>query len=299
MKTFLGLTEHWYIPSVHNLGLWNPLKRRYVVCHRRRTRTGDASRLGETPVCKSAGGCASQPLPQVPQHHAIICVLHMLMRIGALLGEYLERLCLYASREARNAINNMLKIALCGWQLRGTCRPDGQETKRLFFIWDGIAHVLGLADGHLGNQAVMRLGDVMQRLYRTYQRIDIDLPEDCPQAAWEFRAHCLPDTRSHYLIILEVDVPRVLETIAPYGLGMYCQDLAETTNAKLKDFYLRFTNRGGSTTDDYQLSALLLTMEHAFWYTHSHIEAHGTTRPISCPNAALFESLIDDAAQWC
>ena len=77
------------------------------------------------------------------------------------------------------------------------------------------------------------------------------------------------------------------------------EDLAEMTNAKLKDFYLRFTNRGGSTTDDYQLSALLQTMEHAFLCTHSHIVAHGTTRPISCPNAALFESLIDDAAQWC
>ena len=122
------------------------------------------------------------------------------MRIGALLGEYLERLCLSASREARNAINNMLKIALCSWQLGGTCRPDGQETKRLFFIWDGIAHVLGLADEHLGNRAVMRLRDVMQRLYRTYQRIDIDLPADCRQAAWEFRAHCLPDTRSHFLM---------------------------------------------------------------------------------------------------
>ena len=46
----------------------------------------------------------------------------------------------------------------------------------------------------------------MQRLYRTYQRIVIDLPADCRQAAWEFRAHCLPDTRSHYLIILEFDV---------------------------------------------------------------------------------------------
>ena len=224
------------------------------------------------------------------------------MRIGALLGEYLERLCLSASREACHAINNMLKIALCGWQLGGTCRPDGQETKRLFFISDGItgiAHVFGLADGHLGNQAVMRLRDVMQRLYRTYQRINIDLPVDCRQAAWEFRAHCLPDIRSHYLIILVFDVPRILEVIAPYGLGVYCQDLAETTNAKLKDFYLRFTNRGGSTTDDYQLSALLQTMEHAFLYTHSHIVAHGTTRPISCLNTALLESLIDDAAQWC
>ena len=127
-----GTTEHWYIPSVHNLGLWNPLKRRYLGCHRRRTRTGDASRLGKTPVCKGARGCASKPLLQVPRHHAIICVLHMLMRIGALLGEYLERLCLSASREARNVINNMLKIALCGWQLGGTCRPDGQETKRFF-----------------------------------------------------------------------------------------------------------------------------------------------------------------------
>ena len=58
----------------------------------------------------------------------------MLMQIGAVLGEYLERLCLSASREAHNAINNMLKIALCGWQLGGTCRPDGQETKRFFLI---------------------------------------------------------------------------------------------------------------------------------------------------------------------
>ena len=144
----------------------------------------------------------------------------------------------------------------------------------------------------------MRLRDVMQQLYRTYQRIDIDLPADCPQVAWEFREHYLPETSSDYLIILEFDVPRILEAIALHGLGMYCQDLAETTNAKLKDFYLRFTNRGASTTGDYQLSALLQTMEHVILYTHSHIVAHGTTRLISCPNAALFESLIDDAAQW-
>ena len=156
-----------------------------------------------------------------------------------------------------------------------------------------------LADEHLGDQAVMTLPDVMQRLHRTYQRIDIALPAHRRQAAWEFRAHCLPDTRYHYLIILEFHVPRILEAIAPYGLEMYCQDLAETTNPRLKDFYLRFTNRGGSTTEDYHLSALLQTMEHAFLYTHSHIVAHGTTRLISCPNAALFESLIDDAAQWC
>ena len=145
----------------------------------------------------------------------------------------------------------------------------------------------------------MTLQDVMQRLYRTYQRINIDLPADCRQAAWEFRAHCLPATRSHYLIILEFDVPRILEAIAPDKLGMYCPDLAETTNAKLKDFYLRFTNRGGSTTDDYLLSALLQTMEHAILYTQFHIVAHGITRPIPCPNAALFESFIDNAAQWC
>ena len=168
-----------------------------------------------------------------------------------------------------------------------------------FFIWDGIAHVLGLADGHLGNQAVIRLRDVMQRLYRTYQRIDIDLPADCRQEGREFCAHCLSDTRSHCLIILEFDVPRILEVIAAYRLEMYCQDLAETTNAELKDFYLRFTNRGGSTTDDYQLPALLQTMEHAFLYTHSDIVAHGKMRLIPCPNAALLESLIDDAAQWC
>ena len=72
----------------------------------------------------------------------------------------------------------MLKIALCGRQLGGTCRPDGQETKR-FFIRDGIAHVLGLANGHSGNQVVMTLRDVKQRLHRSYQRIDIDLPADC------------------------------------------------------------------------------------------------------------------------
>ena len=173
------------------------------------------------------------------------------------------------------------------------------KKRRVFCIWDGIAHVLGLADGHLGYQAVMRLRGVMQRLYRTYQRIDIDIPADCWQAAWEFRAQCLPDTNSHYLIILDFDVSRILEAMARYELGMYCQDLAETTNDKLKDFYLRFTNRVGSTTDDYQHSALLQTMEHAFLYTHSHIVAHGTTRPIPCPNAALFVSLRDDAAQWC
>ena len=77
-----------------------------------------------------------------------------------------------------------------------------EKERSVFFIWDCTAHVLGLADGHLGNQAVMRLRDVMQRLYRTHQRIDIDLPADFRQAAWEFRAHCLPDTRSNYLIIL-------------------------------------------------------------------------------------------------
>ena len=130
--------------------------------------------------------------------------------------------------------------------------------QRVFFhIWDGIAHFMGLANGHSGNQAVMTLRDVMQRPYCTYRRIDIDLPADCRQEAWEFCDQCWPNTRSHYLIILEYDVPRILEAIGSYGFGMYCQDLAETTNAKLKGFYLRFTYRGGRTTDDYQLSALL------------------------------------------
>ena len=143
----LGLTEHWFITSVHNFGLWNPLKRRYLGCHRRRRRTGDASRLGKTPVCKGARGCASKPLFQVPRHHAIVCVPHMLMRNGALIGEYSERLCLSASREARNAINNMLKIALCGWQLGGTCRPDGQETKRCFLYGMVLLMFLGWPTG--------------------------------------------------------------------------------------------------------------------------------------------------------
>ena len=110
------------------------------------------------------------------------------------------------------------------------------KKRSVFFIWDGIAHVSVLANGRLGTQAVMRLRDVMQQLYRAYQRIDIDLLADSRQAAWGSRHHCLPDTRSHYLILSEFDVPRVLEAIAPYGLGMYCQDLADTKNAKLKDF---------------------------------------------------------------
>ena len=37
------------------------------------------------------------------------------------------------------------------------------KKRSVCFLWDGIAHVLGLADEHLGNQAVMRLRDVMQR----------------------------------------------------------------------------------------------------------------------------------------
>ena len=65
------------------------------------------------------------------------------------------------------------------------------KKRSVFFIWDGIPQIcFGLADGHLTNHAVIRLPEVLQQLHRTCQRIDIDLPAECRQAAWEFRAHC-------------------------------------------------------------------------------------------------------------
>ena len=47
-------------------------------------------------------------------------------------------------------------------------------------------------------------------------------------------------------------------------------------NAKLKDFSLHFTNKGGGSPNDYPLCALVQTMEHALVYKHSHIVARGT-----------------------
>ena len=63
--------------------------------------------------------------------------------------------------------------------------------------------------------------------------------------AISFAEHVAPRSKSTYLFMLQHDFPVILKRIYPLGLGMFCQDICESWNCIVKDFYNHHTNRVG------------------------------------------------------
>ena len=68
---------------------------------------------------------------------------------------------------------------------------------------------------------------------------------DCETVAIWFAEHVAPRIKSTYLLMLQHGFMLILKRIYPWGLGMFCQDICESWNCLLKQFYNHHTNRSG------------------------------------------------------
>lgn len=295
LKKILGLTPVWQIPSIYSQARWGGLGG-WVDVGVQRTADTDRATKGLTPVIGVGVGVKSDPLLLLDRKRVVVCVLHLVMAFGRLAMAWLKRKYDGRPQWERTAANRILTQYQTGQHLdKKKCAPDGEETRRLLVcIADGLCPHMRHVDAR-EKSAIKALKGLFTLLYRSSQPFQnrATLSRLCRSVAQVLKRRCFRFSKSSYLFMLEYDLPRLLRHIHPYGLAMYCQDTTESLNAKLKLFFLQFTNRGGGKLGSEgvgkkQLSALRQTMQYLFLYFHSYLQAYECCRPCFCANTNLF-----------
>ena len=161
------------------------------------------------------------------------------MAVGRVLTLYITHLSITnrISRDSTKARNHILHKKRVYWKVGSTGSVDGEQTHRLFKVWDRLVVHLGLTPGGVEDTAVSRMGELLRRLYKTYQDDDPTLAADCLSITKDFRINVaeVAGSKSHYLLIMEHDLPLLLPAIYPFNMAMYCQDITESINCILKN----------------------------------------------------------------
>ena len=189
-----------------------------------------------------AAGCSTEPILKVPRAWVVLCILHLTMAMGRLLGEFLDREARLVTPALRRDLQVLLSERRAGWSVYGSASPDGEETSNFFDAWPDIAKCLGIRPSTAKYKAIANMWDLLQALYCTYQGPN---PLNCAAVARDFRRHCTAGTASWYLLSLGQDVETMLQNIKPFGLAMFCGDISESINRFLKHGHNEHTNRGG------------------------------------------------------
>ena len=193
------------------------------------TPTTRPSSLGRPSL--QATGCSTQQILKLPRACVILCILHLTMAMGRLLGEFVDREARLVTPALRQDPQVVLSESRAGWSVYGSASPDGEETTKFFEAWPNIARCLGIRPSTASYKAIANLWDLLQAIYCTYQGPN---PLHCAAVARDFRRHCTVSTASWYLLSLEYHVDTMLHSIKPFGLAMFSADISESINRFLK-----------------------------------------------------------------
>ena len=172
----------------------------------------------------------------------VLCILHLTMAMGRLLGEFVNREARSVTPALRQDLQVLLSEGRAGWSVYGSASPDGEETAIFFDAWPHIAKFLGNRPSSAKYKAITNMLDLLQALYGTY---DGPNPLNRAAVASDFRRHCTVGIASWYLLSLEHDVDTILQNIKPFGLAMFSGDISESINRFLKHGRNEHSNRGG------------------------------------------------------
>ena len=185
------------------------------------------------------------PLICLDRWRFVQCILHGLMAIGRLICTYIEDSVRNYHDSKGIAINKILKTCRVRWSLGETPKPTGECTLRLMLhAWPLIAQWLGI----VGTRADKSVGNMcwpLCHLYSTWK--NDEAIHHCQRVAANFRTHIAPTSAPHYLYCFEFLCPTLLPKLGKFGLGIFCQDSAESLNHLLRGIFPTMTNRGGST----------------------------------------------------
>ena len=176
------------------------------------------------------------------------CILHCLMAIGRLFCTFINQRIDNLSTPCAQAMQNILRVCRVRWRLGTRPKPTGRGTWRLMlYAWPIIVDWLNLK-GSQSDHAVTNVCWLLCRLYSTWR--NDEAISWCASVAREFCKEIAPTSVSHYLLFLETVCPTLLPKLGQFGLGIFCQDSAESLNHLIKTVFLTLTNRGASTRRD-------------------------------------------------
>ena len=185
-----------------------------------RTMESDAQHLKHFQSGARSLDCAGvirEPWFKVEPHNFVVCILHMTMRIGIILGEYIQLLARALSAKDKHDLLHVLRQVRL--PLEGSVSLKGDQVRVLFKKWPELAAILRPSEE--AHAAVCDMGTLLHDLYRTLY--PVSPAGRCADVARRFRQHlCATVTGGgpHYLYILEHDLPAVIRAIHPLGLGV-------------------------------------------------------------------------------
>ena len=189
-----------------------------------------------------ATSCSTHQILKLPRACVVLCILHLTMDMGRLLGEFVDREVRAVTPALRQDLQVLMSERRAGWSVYGSASPDREETANFFDAWPDIAGCLGIRPSTAKYKAVANLWDLLQALYCTYQGLN---PLNYAAVARDFQRLCTIGTASWYLLSLEHDVDAMLLNIKPFGLAMFSGDISESINRLLKHRHNEHSNRGG------------------------------------------------------
>ena len=182
----------------------------------------------------------------------------------------------------------------------------------MLYAWPTIVDWLNLKSSR-SDHAVTNMCCLLCRLYSTW-RID-EAISWCASVAREFGNEIAPTSASHYLLFLESVCPTLLPKLGQLGLGIFCQDSAESLNHLITTLFLTQTNCGGSTQRNDTLPrntshnmpsqsfALRQCLEYIFLYFYVPVLKQGETRWHESANQECLKELEEwfannESAYW-
>ena len=246
LRRWLGISEFWELGSIYTYATWSRELQKFMDVLRWRTPSQDATYRTSSLSCVQKKGCMTEPLLALEDRcRWVQCILHCLMVIGRLICTFIDEHIDDLSTPCARAIQSILRVCRVRWRLGTKPKPTGEGTWRLMlYAWPIIVDWLNLK-GSRSDHAVTNMCWPLCRLYSTWR--NDEAISWSASVAREFRKEIAPTSALHYLLFLETACPTLLPKLGQLGLGIFCQDSADSLNLLIKTVFLTLTNRGGST----------------------------------------------------
>ena len=224
-QRLIGVSTCPQLGPKSNEGIWNAQRETWEGSAIPRTMEGDEAHytalLLGTPSLQAAGRSMQQIL-QLPLAWVALCILHLTMAMGRLLGEFVDREARGVTPSLRQDLQVLLLERRASWSVYGSTSPDGEETANFFEAWLNIARCLGIGPSTAKYKAMANLWHLLQALYCTYRGPN---PLNFAAVAKVLRSHYTVGTASWYLLSLGHDVDAMLQNVWPFRLAMFCGDI--------------------------------------------------------------------------
>ena len=115
-----------------------------------------------------ADRCTMQRILKLPSASAVLCILHLMMAMGQLLGDFVEREARGVTPSLAQDLQVLLLRGHARWRVYGAASSDGEETADVFQAWAYIARCLGIRLGSAKYKAVPNMWNLLQALYCIY-----------------------------------------------------------------------------------------------------------------------------------